>query len=145
MIQQIFYGTNEYEMSFQLVDEVLRKPWGKSLAGDDLSTEQEGIDTKWGYFHEGTLVCSATLAPVSEDIVKIRYFATKEEARGKGYGKAVLLAMEEFARKENYKKIILDARVAAQQFYQKLGYQTQGQEYIHEQIQVPHIKMYKVL
>lgn len=145
MIKQIFFGTPEYDMAFQLRDEVLRRPWGRSFEEDDLSKEQKGIDTNWGYFQDGILVCVGTLTPVSNDAIKIRYLATKEGARGKGYGKAVLFAMEDYARSRNYKKMVLESRVSAQEFYEKYGYQTEGEEYYPQFIYIPHIEMFKVL
>lgn len=145
MIKQIFYGTPEYDMAFQLRDVVLRKPWGRSFEEDDLSGEREGTDTNWGYFQDGKLLCVGTLTPISNDIIKIRYLATLPEAQGKGYGKAVLSAMEDFARSQNYKQIVLESRVSAQEFYRKYGYQTEGEEYYPEFIHLPHIKMYKFL
>jgi ribosomal protein S18 acetylase RimI-like enzyme len=145
MVKQIFYGTPEYESAFQLRDIVLRKPWGRSFKDDDLSKEQKGIDTNWGYFQDGTLVCVGTLTPVSNDIIKIRYLATHPSVQGKGFGKAVLSAMEEFARSQNYTQMILESRVSAQEFYRKYGYQTEGEAYYPEFIHIPHIKMFKIL
>jgi len=145
MIKQIIYGTPEYDMAFQLRDIVLRKPWGRSFEEDDLSREQEGIDTNWGYFQDGTLLCVGTLTPISPDIIKIKYLATLPDAQGKGYGKAVLSTMEDFARSQNYRQIVLESRVSAQEFYKKYGYQTEGEEYYPEFIHLPHIKMHKFL
>lgn len=145
MIKQIFYGTPEYEMAFQLRDMVLRQPWGRSFEEDDLTKEQEGIDTNWGYFQAGNLLCVGTLEPITEDIIKIRYLATHPEAQGKGYGKAVLFAMEKYARLQDYKQIVLESRVSAQGFYGKYGYQTEAGEYYPEFIHIPHIKMFKTL
>lgn len=144
MIKQIFYGTPEYDMAFKLREDVLRKPWGRRF-DDDLTKEKEGIDTNWGYFKDGKLVCVGTLTPISKDIIKIRYLATSPEAQRKGYGKAVLAAMEEYARSQNYKQMVLESRVSAQEFYSKYGYQTEGEEYYPEFIHIPHIKMFKNL
>ncbi len=145
LIKQIFYGTPEYDMAFNLRDEILRKPWGRSFTEDDLTQEQEGIDTNWGYFQDGVLVSVGTLTPISKETIKIRYLATREEVQGQGFGKAVLLAMEEFALSQNYSKIVLESRVSAEGFYRKYGYQSQGEEYYPEFIHIPHIEMFKLL
>lgn len=145
MVKQIFYGTPEYDMAFHLRDEILRKPWGRSFSEDDLSKEREGIDTNWGYFQGGTLLCVGTLTPLSKETIKIRYLATRKDSQRKGYGKAVLFAMEDFARSQNYQKIVLESRVSVLEFYRKYGYQTDGEEYYPEFIQIPHIKMFKFL
>ena len=145
MIKQIFYGTPEYDMAFQLRDIVLRQPWGRSFKEDDLTKEKEGIDTNWGYFQDGNLLCVGTLEPITEGTIKIRYLATLPGAQRKGYGKAVLFAMEEYARSQNYKQIVLESRVSARKFYEKYGYQTEGEEYYPEFVHIPHIKMFKML
>ena len=53
---------------------------------------------------------------------KIERVVTLEEARGKGAGRAGILAAEDWIRERGFKKIVITSREEAVGFYEKLGY-----------------------
>jgi predicted GNAT family N-acyltransferase len=78
-----------------------------------------------------------------QDVVTIGRVAVVREYRGCGAGRAVLQALEEFARGRGVKEIKLSAQVQAEGFYRGLGYRASGEEYLDEHC--PHIEMHKLL
>lgn len=69
--------------------------------------------------------------------------AVLKEYRHLHIGSYILKTLEEKAKELGYSKVVLSAQVRAQLFYEKNGYQTQGEEYLDEYC--PHIFMYKEL
>lgn len=66
-----------------------------------------------------------------------------KEERGKHYGQALLLAIEEEARRQSAAVLELGAQTGAVPFYEKLGYKSYGDIFYDEA--VPHIMMAKSL
>lgn len=58
-----------------------------------------------------------------------------------GIGRSLVQFAEESARTMKFEVIELNARIYAQGFYEKLGYQTEGNEFI--EVTLPTIKMSK--
>lgn len=65
------------------------------------------------------------------------------QARGSGYGRAMMEAIETKARLLGADRIYLGAQLRARGFYARLGYQTEGDEFLDEYC--PHIRMFKEL
>jgi N-acetylglutamate synthase-like GNAT family acetyltransferase len=57
---------------------------------------------------------------------QVRYMAVEEHARGCGYGSRILEALEADARGRGARKIALNARDNAVEFYRKRGYDIIG-------------------
>jgi N-acetylglutamate synthase-like GNAT family acetyltransferase len=57
---------------------------------------------------------------------QVRYMAVVENARGSGYGSRILEALEAEARATGARKIVLNARDNAVEFYRKRGYDIIG-------------------
>jgi predicted GNAT family N-acyltransferase len=66
-----------------------------------------------------------------------------KEYRGKGFGRRVLSALEEDARKAGGRTVSLSAQCAAQGFYEKSGYTATDD--LHDDEGVPHVTMIKSL
>lgn len=69
--------------------------------------------------------------------------AVRRPFRGKYLGELIMKSLEEQAKELGAKKIELSAQCQAAGFYEKLGYQTKGKEYLDEFC--PHIMMQKNL
>ena len=54
--------------------------------------------------------------------IQVRFVAVEADVQGKGYGKKLMKAVEQFASENNIPDIILEARENAVPFYLSLGY-----------------------
>lgn len=99
---------------------ILRKPWGKALetAADDL--EDSSINAYVEF--ENKIVACGRLQNNGKGIAQIRYMAVDANYQGKGLGKAILIKLEEEARKIGIHTIELHARENAVLFYQSQQY-----------------------
>ena len=69
--------------------------------------------------------------------------AVVREYRGKGIGSAVVTEAEDVARSMGFRESLLSAQVRAKGFYETLGYEAFGDEYLDEYC--PHVMMRKRL
>ena len=75
---------------------------------------------------------------------QVRYMAVKDEWTQKGIGSLILTQLEQYARDNGAKKIMLYARENAIDFYLKRGYFSQGPA--HNLFgQIPHLHMTKTI
>ena len=80
----------------------------------------------------------------NRDEAQIRYMAVSENLQGTGIGKQILRLLEENARENNAKKIVLNARDHAIGFYETSGYKT-TKIYNGSDTGIPHTSMRKNL
>jgi ElaA protein len=66
----------------------------------------------------------------SGDHAHIGRVAVRQECRGRGFGRAVMLALQEEARKRGYPGITLAAQLHAIGFYERLGYTVYGDVFL---------------
>ncbi len=88
-------------------------------------------------------VATARLKPYQVDSVKIQRVAVRRSHRRQGYGRLIMRALEDIAKDNHYRKIILDAQCHAQKFYEQLYYQKSGDRFVEAGIE--HIHMEKML
>lgn len=74
---------------------------------------------------------------------RIGRMAVLKEWRGKGVGSAMLKRLLQELMRQDVTQAILNAQTSVIQFYQKYGFQTEGEEFIEAGI--PHIKMVLIL
>lgn len=141
-IVEISWGSKEYQHAFDLRNHVLRKPLGLDLMNDDLTTEKTGIHIGAKLNHQIHGVC--VIEPLDKQRLKVRQVAVSEEFRGQGIGQELLKRVETYGLMRGNTVIELDARKNAWHFYQRLGYQFQGEEYLKFNT-VWHRKMIKEL
>jgi predicted GNAT family N-acyltransferase len=75
--------------------------------------------------------------------MQIGRMAVVREYRGQGIGTALMLALEETARSLHYDHLLLHAQVHALSFYERQGYQCQGEPF--DEAGIPHMMMSKLL
>lgn len=135
------YGSDEYEKSVDIRDEVFRKPWGLNIRDDDLTVDAH-MDL-FGVYVEDKIIGTIALKNVDGKTVQIKSVALRPEWQGKGIGKSIMLDAEKMARERNYNRIYLTARVSVLPFYEKLGYKVISEPFnIHV---IPHVEMEKFL
>ncbi|MFY0252683.1 GNAT family N-acetyltransferase [Chitinophaga sp. 30R24] len=138
------YGSCDYHAMVDLRSEVLRKPLGLSFTEEQL--QQEMNDVLIGAFittaHTAIAGC-CILTPVNENIVQLRQMAVSPDMQGKGIGRDIVSFAEQYAHENGFNVLTLHARKVATGFYQKLGYETCGEEFI--EVGIPHYEMRKNL
>jgi predicted GNAT family N-acyltransferase len=141
IIRTIDFGTLEYEKSLELRDLVLRKPLGMSIYNDNL--ESDAKDILVGAFLKNELVGTLILSKINSEVLKMRQVAVNQTLKEIGIGKRLVLFSEQLAISLKIHTIELNARKPVVPFYQKLGYELIGTEFI--EVGIPHFKMIKTL
>jgi predicted GNAT family N-acyltransferase len=140
-IREIDFGSSEYEAELRLRQAVLRTPLGLELGGQDTATDD--VELHLGAFMGEKLVGVVMMRILPSSQVQMRQVAIDSATQGTGVGRKLIEAFEESAREEGASEIVMDARVTAQGFYEKLGYETLTEPFILRTI--PHVKMRKRL
>ncbi|MDO7905301.1 GNAT family N-acetyltransferase [Paenibacillus sp. JX-17] len=92
----------------------------------------------------GQFVAAGRIKHFNEDSAKLQRVAVLMPFRSKGYGRVLILAMEELARELGFKYAVLDGQVQAEGFYRKLGYEVISEEPFYD-ANILHVRMQKKL
>lgn len=125
----------------KLRDEMLRRPLGLTFTAEELEKEKE--DILIAAFDEDEILGCCLLTQTALDTVKLRQMAVKNSLQGKGIGQAIMNFAETLARDKGYKKLTMNARDTAIGFYERCGYNVNGDGFI--EVSVPHHVMEKRL
>ncbi|WP_025692924.1 GNAT family N-acetyltransferase [Paenibacillus zanthoxyli] len=93
---------------------------------------------------DGISVATGRLTYYREGTAKMQRIAVLKEYRVKGYGRVLLLALEELARELGLETSILDAQCRAEEFYRKLGYEVISEKPFYD-AGILHVRMQKKL
>lgn len=93
---------------------------------------------------EGVPVATGRLIYYKAGTAKMQRIAVMKDYRTNGYGRVLLLAMEELARELGLEASILDAQCQAEDFYKKLGYEVISTEPFYD-AGILHVRMQKKL
>lgn len=141
MWNQVAHGTREYEETVALRSEVLRVPLGLEFSREELCEENDSFHL--GLWRDGTLVACVVLKPLSDQRLKMRQLAVRQDRRGEGLGRALVSSSESFARDHGFEEMVLHARETAVEFYEKMGYEAEGERFT--EVTIPHVLMRKDL
>lgn len=136
-------GEDEFKVYYQLRWKLLRAPWNQPRGSevDDLENQSfhlMAIDEK------NEVIGVARLQFNSNSEAQIRYMAVADSHQRRGIGRELIRALEDHARSSGSKKIVLDARERAVDFYKKMGYEISEKSYLlFDEIQ--HFRMLKTL
>lgn len=86
---------------------------------------------------------TARVLNIGAQTYKIQRVAVLKEARGKGFGAAIMKEIERYLQMSDAKSLTLGAQIHAVPFYKKLGYTVVGEEFMDAGI--PHLMMTKSL
>jgi predicted GNAT family N-acyltransferase len=144
-IREISIDNPAYQQVWQIREEVLRKPLGRTLSDDDLSIEadQNIVTILAAINHEEEVVGCLILHRVNSRNIQVRQVAVSPKGQGKGVGRLLMKQAETTAKNNGYTKIFLNSRVPVKEFYEKLGYTIVSEEYI--EVGIPHVTMEKKL
>lgn len=139
-VKEIRHGSTEYQQECALRQEVMRKPLGLNLYDENLAVECEQFH--FGLFDDkDQLVACVIAAPVTATEAKIRQMAVRPSLQGKGCGRLLLEAAEKVLAQRGFTDLYLNSRMTAIGFYERLGYQKIGPEFM--EVGTPHVKMCK--
>ena len=133
-------GDKEFEEYDFFRWKVLRKPIGKKI-----ETLKDNFDKDSFHIiglYNKVIIASGRVHFNNDDEAQIRYMAVDNAFRAQGVGKEVLKILEEYIKKNNAKKIILNARNDVIEFYKNSNYLT-VEEYLGSDTGIPHTKMEK--
>ena len=108
-----------------------------SLEYDDL----DGVCTHVVGLLDSEPVTTARLRPVDSTVGKVERVATILAARGHGYGREIMDEVERVAKRQGLVELRLGAQLTALPFYEKLGYEAFGDEFLDADL--PHRMMRK--
>lgn len=137
----IDHGSPKYHQMVKLREEILRKPLGLHFTPEEL--EKEKKDLLMAAYEDDQLLGCCMLVEENPQTVRLRQMAVLNDLQGKGVGKALMTFAENLARDRGYKSITMHARKNAVGFYEKMGYQIKGEEFV--EITIPHFVMEKQL
>jgi N-acetylglutamate synthase-like GNAT family acetyltransferase len=111
----------EFEAYFLLRYNVLRKPWNQA-PGSERDDQEDSSIHAMAVDENQEVLGVARLQFNSPEEAQLRYMAVKENTQGLGIGRKLVEHMEEKARQQNRKVLVLQARENAVDFYKKCGY-----------------------
>jgi len=140
-IKVIDHGSREYKKMVDLRYDLLRKPLHLTFKPEELEREKE--DILIGAFEEDKILGCCLLTKVDKHVARLRQMAVQNNLQGKGIGASMMTFAENVARDAGFRELVMHARKTAIGFYEKLGYKTDGDEFI--EVSIPHFKMVKKL
>lgn len=139
IVELIKYNSQEFQQAGQLRYELFFAEHG--LSWDVVQDERQA-----NYFHgailkQNLLVAYGQLVPQDNRIYQICQMVVKPGYQGQNYGSRIIYFLIEKARQEKAIALTLNARLSAVGFYQKFGFQTQGEQFPSSTTGIPHITM----
>ena len=116
-------SSEEFSKYYNLRYKILRKPWGQPIGSERDKGETKSIHRMIIDDKTGKVLAVGRLQFNSIDEAQIRYMAVLDEFQGQGLGSQIILELEDVARENGNKWMILSARGNTIQFYQNNGYE----------------------
>jgi predicted GNAT family N-acyltransferase len=128
---------NEYKMRYAIFVEE------QKMAYEDEFENDEDNFIHCHIYNRKELVACARLGPVTNGAIRIGRIAVRRDLRGNGLGKKIVDYAESVGYKSGCNSFFLIAQSYAKGFYRKMGYITEGEEFMEAGIL--HCKMTKNL
>ena len=148
VVKYIKYGSEEYQRTLKLRNEVMRKPLGKDISDEDFSCEANQIII--GAFETNTMVKDlligiGILSYKGDNRWFVEYVCVDTVLQKKGVGSALVQCLEKIARDRGATVLGLDSRLATIDFYQRFGFMQKGEIFYKDIAPVGHVYMEKEL
>lgn len=140
-IVEAAHGSELYASAQLLREAVLRTPLGLTLTEAEL--EDDARRQHFCAAVRGVVVGAVSLKFLGEAIVQLKQMAVAEDCRGRGIGAQIMAFAEAWAARQGQQLIVLHARIDAEGFYARFGYDVEGKNFVENTI--PHIRMVKRL
>jgi len=134
-------GSTLYAQALALREAILRRPLGLSLSEEEL--EDDRLRTHFCAVQDGAVLACVSLKPLKDGSLQLKQMAVAEDRRLEGIGAVLVARAETWARASGFREISLHARIGAENFYGRLGYEAEGP--VFEENTIPHVKMTKQL
>lgn len=139
----IDFGSSRYDELVQLRYKILLEPLGLKFLDSFRDKESnylhigciEGLDDK--------LVGGLVLIPINDEDVRMMQVAVDTRYQGEGIGRELIRYAEKRAKDSGFSKIIMHAMLSVVNFYEKIGYNQEGD--IFEENGITFAKMVKKL
>jgi N-acetylglutamate synthase-like GNAT family acetyltransferase len=119
----------QFEAYYLLRFDVLRKPWNQPPGSEKDDMENNSVHAMAVDENNNILgVCRLQYNSPME--AQLRYMGVKTETQGLGIGKKLIDYLEDKARSNGAKKMILHSREIAVDFYKKCGYEVIEKSYL---------------
>jgi N-acetylglutamate synthase-like GNAT family acetyltransferase len=138
-IKMIDHGSSDYKKMVDLRMDILRRPLGLTFSDEDLKKEKD--DILIGAFDDDKILACCILTKIADGTCKLRQMAVLPKLQGTGLGAAMMNYAELMAKDAGFKKMVMNARKTAKGFYEKLGYEIEGDEFV--EVTLPHFYMQK--
>lgn len=139
--EPIPFRSDRYAQACALRNELLRRPLGLDLFTEDLAAES--AYRHYGMLEEERVVACVLAVPLTPKKAKLRQMAVSVEYQNQGVGRQLLQNLELDLKRQGVESLELEARTTAVGFYEKLGYVTEGEEFLA--VSIPHVRMVKSL
>lgn len=110
----------EWDAYYDLRYRILRAPLNQERGTERNEGDATGIH--FALYEQETLIAVSRLDKLEQNIFQARWVAVEKNQQGKGFGKQIMIEMEEKVKLLGGKTMMLQARDYAVDFYLKLGY-----------------------
>lgn len=117
----------EWEVYYDLRYRILREPFDKPRGSE--KNEGDATATHFALYENEKLMAVARLDSIDAEVCQARFVAVEQAVQGKGFGKQIMIALEEMGKAQGHALMLLHARDYAVDFYSKLGYTLVGPSY----------------
>ena len=138
-MREVPYNSEQYQQMLIFRNMYMRIPIGLSLCDENLSGEVN--DHHIGVYHKDELIGVCIITPVNKTTARMRQVVIAPEYRNRGIGRMMMLFAEERTAALGLSRLILDSRLSALRFYEKLGYRRVGSQFM--EVGLPHYMMEK--
>jgi predicted GNAT family N-acyltransferase len=119
----------------------LRRPLGLTVTEEELA--DDAMRQHFCAISYGLVVGTVSLRPLDEATLLLKQMAVAEDRRREGIGTRLLAHAEGWAHGAGFLLMVLNARMGAEGFYARFGYQAHGEPF--DENTIPHIGMTKSL
>lgn len=123
------FFAEDYPKVEELNNSLNRSARGDGSWNEDLRSIEDTYQNKGGEFLiaelDGEVVGMGALLKINNSTVEIKRMRVSKNQQGKGIGRLILNKLEDFARLNKFKRIILDTsvqQIPAQKLYEKNGF-----------------------
>mgnify|MGYP002855621643 CR=1 FL=1 len=139
----IEFGSSRYNELVELRYKVLLEPLGLKFLDSFRPEEAKYLHIGCVEMLDNKLVGGLILAPINDETIRMMQVAVDTIYQGEGIGRELIKYAEKRAKEAGYTQIVMHAMLFVVNFYEKIGYQAQGD--VFEEQGITFLKMVKKL